>query len=154
MAKTPRVRKKKFDAPKFLAECANRGLNAKLPPRERTVTMPPGLPEFTLGYTALGWMETNLRVPSGKYAGEPFRASLDQALFLLWWYALDSNGDWLYRRGVRRLAKGSGKSPFAAALALFELVGECRFDRFDNSAPGGVIGKPVSLPVVQLAAVS
>lgn len=154
MAKTPRVRKKKFDAPKFLAECANRELNAKLPPRERTVTMPPGLPEFTLGYTALGWMETNLRVPSGKYAGEPFRASLDQALFLLWWYALDSNGDWLYRRGVRRLAKGSGKSPFAAALALFELVGECRFDRFDNSAPGGVIGKPVSLPVVQLAAVS
>lgn len=143
-----------FDSKKWLAECDDREKQVKLPPRERTVTLPPGLPEYTLGYQALGWMETNLRVPSGVYAGKPFVASVDQALFLLWWYALDSDGSWLFRRGVRRLGKGSGKSPFAAALALFELLGDCRFAGFDKDAPGGVLGRPVALPVVQLAAVS
>lgn len=138
----------------FITRCSDRDYSAGLPPRERTVTMPPGLPEFSLGYSALGWIETNLRVPSGVYAGRPFECTFDQALFLLWWYAVDSSGKWLFKRGVRRLAKGSGKSPFAAALALFELLGDCRFGGFDKDAPGGVVGKPVALPVVQLAAVS
>ena len=145
---------KNFELEKYLARCADRDYQATLPPRERTVTMPPGLPEYTLGYEALSWMELNLKVPSGLLAGKPFECTLDQSLFLLWFYAVDPAGNWIYGRGVRRLSKGSGKSPFAAAIALFELLGDCRFDRFDKDAPGGVIGKPVALPLIHLAATS
>lgn len=135
-----------------VAEWGDRALQSSLPPRERTVTLPPGIPEFTLGYGVLSWIETWLTIPSGKYAGQPFEASHDQALFLLWFYALDKDGNWLYDRGVRRLAKGSGKTPFAAAIALAELLGPVRLDHFDPAMPGGVVGRPVHLPDVQIAA--
>lgn len=55
---------------------------------------------------------------------------------------------------MRRLAKGSGKSPFAAVMALLELLGPVRVADFDKRIPGGVIGKPVSMPLVWVAAVS
>lgn len=132
----------------------DRVVQAKLPPRDRTVTMPPGLPEFTLGYEALAWIEHYLRVVSGPYAGDAFECTADQALFLVWWYAVNDRGEWLFNRGVRRRSKGSGKSPFAAALAFFELVGPARFDRFDSDVPGGVVGKPTPLSLVQFAATS
>lgn len=138
----------------WLKAACNREKQVLLPPRERLLTMPAGLPEYTLGYSALAWMELNLRVASGRFAGVPFRCSQDQALFLLWFYAVDKAGRWVARRAVRRYSKGSGKSPFAAALALFELVGDCRVDRFDSSVPGGVIGRAAPLPLVQIAATS
>lgn len=146
--------KQVFSVKDFLAACDDREYQATLPPRERTTTLPAGLPEYTLGYTALAWIENNLKIPDGKKAGQPFECSYDQALFLLWFYAVDRNGEWVYRRGVRRLAKGSGKSPFAAAVALFELLGECRVAGFDTSAAGGVVGEVDPLPLVQLAATS
>lgn len=45
-------------------------------------------------------------------------------------------------------------SPFAAALCLFELLGPCRFDHFDRHAPFGVVAKEMSMPLVQVVAVS
>ena len=45
-------------------------------------------------------------------------------------------------------------SPFAAAMCLFELLGPCRFDHFDKHAPFGVVAKPMSMPLVQVVAVS
>lgn len=138
----------------WLKQCNDRDVQALLPPRERTVTLPPGLPEFTLGYGALAWIEMNLKVPSGPMAGRPFEASMDQALFLIWFYAVDADGRWLYNRAARRLAKGSGKTPFAAAMALFELLGPARVETFDEDVPGGVVGMPVHLPLVQIAATS
>jgi hypothetical protein len=119
--------------------------------------MPAGVPEYTLGYEALAWMEQNLRQPNGPRAGAPFIPSIGQARFLLWFYAVDEKGRWLYNRGVRRLAKGSGKSPFAAAMALLELLGPVRFAQFEDDRqrwPGGVSGVPVSMPLVQIAATS
>ena len=132
----------------------DRAYQASLPPRERLVTLPPGLPKYTLGYEVLTWIQRNLRVPSGPLARKPFRAAPDQALFLLWWYALDEDGHWLMNRGVRRLAKGSGKTPFAAAMALAELLGPVRLSHFDSTVPGGVRGEPVTLPVVQIVGTS
>lgn len=141
---------------------ADRAFQASLPPRERLVTLPAGLPEYTLGYECATWIEQNIRVASGKFAGDPFRLSDDQFRFVLWFYGFDPerwdgwNNPWLYQRGVRRLSKGSGKSPFAAALTLFELLGPCRVgDVVDPKiVPGGVLGKPQALPLIQLAAVS
>ncbi|WIV44525.1 hypothetical protein [Glutamicibacter nicotianae] len=130
---------------------------ARLAPAERTITMPSGVPEYTLGYECLAWMEENLRQPNGPRAGQPFTPTIGQARFILWFYAVDEQGRWLHNRGVRRLAKGSGKSPFAAAMALLELLGPVRVKQFEddrNKWPGGVSGMPVSMPLVQIAATS
>lgn len=126
--------------------------SADVAPSSRLETLPPGIPELTLGYEAIRWAEHWLRQPNGPTAGRPFRFTRDQGRFLLWWYALDHDGQWLYSHGARRLAKGSGKSPFAAVLALIEFLAPVRLARKDSRAPGGVIGKPVDMPLVQIAA--
>lgn len=128
---------------------------SKLSPRDQTDTLPTGLPLQSLGYGAILWMSENLKQPNGPHAGEPFICTPRQQQFLVHYYAVDDDGNFVSRRGVRRLAKGSGKSPFAAAIALFELVGPCRFDHWENTPQGRVpVGKPVNMPVVQIAAVS
>ena len=118
------------------------------------LTLRDGLPEFTLGAGVLEWCDHYVRQPDGPDAGGPWQFTGEQARFVLWWYAVDATGRWLYSRGVLRRAKGWGKSPVIAAVALAELCGPVRFDRFDDTAPGGVVGRPVAMPWVQLAGVS
>lgn len=109
---------------------------------------------LTLGWGVCHWLEesSGLLQPNGPRAGKPFRLTADQFRFLLWWYAVDSQGQWLYSHGVRRLAKGSGKSPFAAVWALTEFVGPVRLAKKDGREMGGLIGRPVQMPLVQIAA--
>ena len=121
-------------------------------PGERLATLPDGYPELTLGEEAAAWAHEWLVQPNGPRAGKPFRLSFDQYRFLLWWYAVDEGGRWLFHHGARRLAKGSGKSPMAAVLALIEFLGPVRLERFDDRLPGGCKGKPVQMPLVQIAA--
>lgn len=121
-------------------------------PAERLVTLPAGIPDLTLGYEAAVWAMTYLKQPNGPAAGRQWEFVDSQLRFLLWWYALDEDGHWLYHHGVRRLAKGSGKSPFAAVLALTEFLAPVRLKDFDESLPGGCKGKPVDMPLVQIAA--
>ncbi|MDK4326119.1 terminase [Corynebacterium propinquum] len=123
-------------------------------PQERLATLPEGLPELTLGYEALAWAAKYLRHPNGIRAGKAWQFTREQARFVLWFYALDDAGRWLFHHGARRLAKGSGKSPFAAVMALVELLAPVRFDHWDEKVPGGAVGKSVSMPWVQIAAVS
>ena len=118
----------------------------------RLSTLPDHIPELTLGWEAARWAETWLYQPNGPRAGERFRLTRDQLRFLLHWYALDGQGEWLYNHGVRRLAKGSGKSPFAAVLALIEFCAPVRLQRFDDRIDGGCVGRPVDMPLVQIAA--
>lgn len=132
-----------------------RGAHELTAPADRLVT----LPEFphgagirTLGYLAVQWAEANLRQPNGPDAGRPFRFAPDQVNFLLWSYALDDEARWLFNHLARRLAKGSGKSPFAAAYALIEFLAPVRLERFDDRELGGVRGRPVSMPLVEIAA--
>lgn len=110
------------------------------------------MPEFSLGWGALNWMYENLLTPGGPYAGQPFMPTLEQARFIVWWYAVDENGRWVYRSGTLRRLKGWGKDPLAGALALFELVGPAEFSHFDED--GNAVGKPKYDPWVQIAAVS
>jgi hypothetical protein len=83
--------------------------------------------------------------------------------FLLWWYSVDESGRFIYQRAARRLAKGSGKSPFAAMLSVAEFLGPVRFDGFahdnfeklmDLPPHKRVIGKSVTMPWVQIVATS
>lgn len=117
-------------------------------------SLPEGLPELTLGYEALAWAAKYLRHPNGLRAGQRWQFTREQARFVLWFYAVDGDGRWLFDRADRRLAKGSGKSPFAAVMALVELLAPVRFFRWDESVPGGCVGRPVTMPWVQIAAVS
>jgi hypothetical protein len=126
--------------------------SAPVPPGDRLSTLPEGAPELTLGHVAAKWTHDWLVQPNGPRAGMPFQLTFDQFRFLLWWYAVDADGAWLFTHGVRQLAKGSGKSPFAAVLCLLELLAPVRLDRFDDRMPGGCRGKPVHMPWVQIAA--
>jgi hypothetical protein len=121
-------------------------------PGSRLQTLPAGEPALTLGWAAAEWAHRELVQPNGPRAGLPFRLTFDQLRFLLWWYAVDEDGQWLFSHGARRLAKGSGKSPFAAVLALIEFCGPCRLDRFDDRVEGGCRARPVDMPLVQIAA--
>lgn len=126
-----------------------------LSPAERLVTMPTFPMDGTiptLGVGVIEWMRGNLVQPDGPRAGKSFVPSPDQIDFLLWFYALDEQARWLFNLGVRRLSKGKGKSPFAAALSLTEYLGPVRLDRFDDRVPGGCVGLPVAMPLVQIVA--
>jgi hypothetical protein len=123
-------------------------------PRDRLVTLPEGIPPLTLGWEAIHWATKYLRQPDGPNAGERWEFIESQVRFLLWWYALDEHAKWWYYHGVRRWAKGAGKSPFAAVLSLIELLAPVRFYRWDPNVPGGVVGKKVSMPLVQIGATS
>lgn len=93
----------------------------------------------------------SLNHPNGPRAGQPWRFTGSQLDFLLWWYAVDADGQWLFQHGVRRLAKGSGKSPFAAVVSLIELCAPVRLEGF-GKVRGGCVGRPVDMPLVQIAA--
>ena len=63
------------------------------------------LPERTLGWQILGWMSKYLNSPTGS---GPFKATKEQARFILWWYAVDELGAFTYRTGVLQRLKGWG----------------------------------------------
>lgn len=73
-------------------------------------TMPVGVPELTLGWSAIHWIGKYLKHANGPRVGRPFRVTDSQALFLLWFYAITPEGRWMYDRGARRWPKGSGKA--------------------------------------------
>lgn len=123
-------------------------------PQDRLDTLPPGLPKLTLGYEALAWAAKYVKHPNGIRAGKRWEYTRRQARYVLWAYAVDENGRWLYQQMIRRLAKGSGKSPVSAVMALTELLAPVRLKDFDPRVPGGCIGQPVAMPWVQLSAVS
>ena len=97
--------------------------------------LPVGMPNQhgipTLGWGVLAWAEEFLAQPDGQAAGDNWQWTDTQARIVAWWYAVDKQGQWLYRRGQIVLPKGSGKSPLAAALSCCALAGETVFDGFD-----------------------
>lgn len=83
---------------------------------------------------------------------KPWKFTDEQLRFVLWWYAVDENGDFIYRTGVLQRLKGWGKDPLLAVICLVELVGPSRFSHFaDNGEP---VGMAHPSAWVQVAAVS
>jgi len=114
--------------------------------------LPEGLPKYTLGWEILDWGSTYLAQPDGTYKGDTWKYTKEQARFILWYYALDDFGRFLYRRGLLERAKGWGKSPLLAAICSTELIGPVRFGGWDaNHLPVGIAAPS---PLIQLAAVS
>lgn len=109
------------------------------------------LPERTLGWGILNWFASYVKSPGGEHAGEPFMPTLEQARFILWWYAVDEDGRYCHRNGVLRRMKGWGKDPLAAALSLVELCGPVAFSHFAGDQP---VGKQRHAAWIQIVAVS
>lgn len=118
----------------------------------QTGNIPAGPPKLTLGWQILRWAERYIVQPDGEDAGDPWQFTPEQMHFLLWFYAVDKHGRWVYRTASLRRAKGWGKSPLLAALAIIEFCGPSRFSRFDEA--GRPVGKPEHNPWIQIAAVS
>lgn len=110
----------------------------------------------TLGWVVLDWSRSFL--PSPQDPTKPFRFTQEQARRILHLYRLDPlTGK---RRCIRcqlEEAKGWGKSPWAAAIALAEFCGPVLFDGWDANGrpvgmPWGSLGTPH--PWIQIAGVS
>ena len=107
------------------------------------------LPEKSLAWGLVDWFVEYLRSPDGE--GE-FWPTQEQMRWLLWFYAVDDQGKYLYRQATMRRQKGAGKDVIAAVLALAELCGPVAFSHFDEK--GEPVGKQRFAPWVQLAAVT
>jgi hypothetical protein len=105
------------------------------------------LPEFTLGWQMLAWCGRWLQ----QSRGIPWQFTLEQARFLLHWYAVDEIGRFVYRDGVFQRLKGHGKDPIGACLSAAEMLGPVRVVDWDESGP---VGGPCEAAWVQTAAVS
>lgn len=126
------------------------------------------LPEYTLGWQILDWIKDNLLADETDENDQPLPFDLtdEQKRFILWFYAIDETGRFLYREIVLQRLKGHGKDPLAAVISAVEFVGPCRFGGWatkDNPVVGGKevrvrkgepVGKPHPRAWVQIAAVS
>lgn len=94
------------------------------------------LPDKTLGWQIAAWAENNL----GSVDGEGrLRFTDEQLRILLWFYAVDEEGRYAYRRLALSLFKGWGKDPMAAVMCVIEFVGPSRFSHWDDD------GQPVGM---------
>jgi hypothetical protein len=68
------------------------------------------LPERTLGWQALAWIRENLQSDELDENDQPvpFKPTFEQARFILWFYAVDERGDFVYREYVLQRLKGWG----------------------------------------------
>lgn len=106
----------------------------------------------SLGPALIDWAEGRGDGPGLTHylTGRPWRFTPGQKRFLMLWYAVNLEGRFWYRRGVKRGAKGTGKDPFAGAVANMELLGPVELVDFDDRT-GRPIGQPRGLPLVQIA---
>lgn len=105
------------------------------------------LPQATLGWGVLAWCGMWLR--DGK--GRDWQFTPEQARFVLWFYALDQVGDFVYHSAVLQRLKGWGKDPLLACLSAASCFADVSFDRWDGDRP---IGREEPNAYVQLVAVS
>lgn len=106
------------------------------------------LPTHTLGWQIVGWCAEYLRAKGGGR----WKFTPEQIRFVLWWYAVDEDGEFVYRTGVLQRLKGWGKDPLLAVLALVEFAGPSRFSHWDES--GNPVGVPHPEAWVQVTAVN
>jgi len=106
------------------------------------------LPVHTLGWEVLGWCGHWLQHDDET----PWRFTPEQARLVLWWYAVDGDGRFLYRDGVLQRLKGWGKDPLGACLCFVEAVGPCRFAGWGDDGEPLAVDNPSAW--VQTAAVS
>lgn len=79
---------------------------------------------YSYGGEVCDWIERYCTLPSGDHIGEPFRLMDWQRDWINEIYSADAKGTLRYRWSLLGISKGNGKSPLAAALALYHLLGD------------------------------
>lgn len=104
----------------------------------------------SIGPQIIDWAEWRTDEPGliDYQTGEHWRFTPGQKRFLILWYQYGATGRWVYRRGAKRGAKGTGKDPFGGALCDIELVGP---SQLVPDGHGGWTGQRHSMPLVQIA---
>ena len=107
------------------------------------------LPAATLGWRNLAWAGLNLTAPKGG----PWTYTLEQARFILWHDALDSEtGEFLYPYQVLQRLKGHGKDPLAVAASTTHICSEdAMFAGWRGDVP---VGQQIPNPYVQIVGVA
>lgn len=110
----------------------------------------------SLGWGVVDWIEENLAMPD-RDEYEPLILTDEQVNFIVNLLRVDerTGRKLVYRRAVYSRPKGSGKSPYMAALALAFAFADVIPDGYDSN--GRPVGKPLGsklTPHIQLAAVS
>lgn len=105
------------------------------------------LPTFTLGWRVLAWCGRWLTDKSGK----PWQFTAEQARFILWFFAVDDDGGFVYHSAVLQRLKGWGKDPIAACISVAALFADVTFDHWDGDVP---VGREEPNAWVQLVAVN
>lgn len=77
--------------------------------------------DHTLGGAVADFFERNLRHTKGPAAGSPFVPEWHQQDFFDEWYRCDSDGNRLYRTGLKGVPRGNGKTPECAGMAIRDL---------------------------------
>lgn len=112
-----------------------------------------GRRRYTLGDEVAAWIETFCVHGPGDILGRPVTLTKDERQFLKRAYEIDADGERVVRRAVRGLPKGSRKTEFAAWVALAEMAGPVRFDRWHDTERGlKPRGRRVKDPYVVAAA--
>lgn len=103
----------------------------------------------SLGPAVIDWAEWRTDEPGliNPQTGGHWSFTAGQQRFLILWYAFDEDGRFVYRRGLKRGAKGTGKDPFGAALCNIELLGPSQL----VAAGDGWRGVRHGMPLVQIA---
>lgn len=104
------------------------------------------LPEATLGWRVLAWCGMWLRGRKG-----PWQFTPEQARFLLWYYALDEQGQFLFHSAALQRLKGWGKDPLAATVSASGMFAPTLFDHWVGDRP---VGRDNDRAWVQVIAVS
>jgi hypothetical protein len=91
------------------------------------------LPQASLGWGFLSWSTRHL---AGK-AGKPWWWTAEQTRFLLWYFAVDSSGEFVYHSAALQRIKGWGKDPTAAGVAIGSLHAPIMFDHWEGDRPVG-----------------
>lgn len=125
---------------------------------DRLALLPPSLGRFLIA-----WGEQHMH---HHLTGQHWSYSPGQKMFLRQWYAVRPDLRWIYRSGVKRGAKGTGKDPFGGAWANTELCAPVRPVGFAEAGDtyecgcgwtypymqGEPMGQPHNLALVQIAA--
>lgn len=103
----------------------------------------------SLGPALIDWAEGRTDEPGLIHylTGEPWRFTPGQKRFLILWY-WHKDGRFVYRSGVKRGAKGTGKDPFAGAHMNIEFIGPSQLALVD----GEWTGVRHRMPLVQIGA--
>jgi len=79
---------------------------------------------LTYGNDVIEWVERYCVLPTGEHIGEPFLLMDWQKEWIRELYRTDSGGTLQYKWALLGVPKGNGKSPLAAALALYHMLGD------------------------------